>query len=38
MRTNEELVTILPIIGHSRGENILNGFMGFAYEIKLLLC
>lgn len=33
----EELLTILPLKGHTRGEDIFNAFMGFVNEKKLPL-
>ena len=37
MSTKEELLTILPLKGHTRGEDIFNAFMGFVNEKKLTL-
>jgi len=37
MSTKEELLTILPLKGHTRGKEIFNAFMGFVCEIKLAL-
>jgi len=37
MSTKEELLTILPLKGHTRGEDIFNAFMGFFSETKLPL-
>ena len=33
----EELLSILPLKGHSRGEDIFYAFMGFVSETKLPL-
>ena len=37
MSAKEELLTILPLKGHTRGEDIFNAFTGFVSETKLLL-
>lgn len=37
MSAKEELLTILPLKGHTRGEDIFNAFMGFVSETKLPL-
>lgn len=37
MSANEELLTILPLKAHTRGEDIFNAFMGFVTETKLPL-
>ena len=37
MSAKEELLTILPFKGHTRGEDIFNAFMGFVNETKLPL-
>nr|XP_055065219.1 general transcription factor II-I repeat domain-containing protein 2A-like [Misgurnus anguillicaudatus] len=37
MSAKEELLTILPLKGHTRGEGIFNAFMGFVSETKLPL-
>ena len=35
MTAKEELITILPLKGHTRGEDVFNAFMSFVSETKL---
>jgi len=37
MSTKEELLTIFPLKGHARDEDIFNAFMGYVSETKLPL-